>query len=280
MAVTSAKANDGPLKTARTVVADHIAYRKQILKLAGSDLRRTYRASALGWAWAIIKPLITIFVYWFAFSIGLRRGGDISGYPFVLWLIVGIVPWFYMSEMFTLGTECILRNRYLVTKMKYPVSTIPTFTSISKFSVHFILVLITILVFLITGNPITIYIIQLPFYMLCNFLFCTGWALFAAPIAAISTDFSNLVKSFVTAIFWLSGILWQVESMDNKLARLLLKMNPVTYICNGYRNCFIYERWFFEQPKQLLCFALILVVLYSLGIWSYRRTRQEMADVL
>ena len=162
-------------ETIVTIVRDHIDYRKQIFKLAGSDLRRTYRASALGWSWAIIKPLVTIFVYWFAFAIGLRRGGDIEGYPFVLWLISGIVPWFYMSEMLTLGTECILRNRYLVTKMKYPVSTIPTFTSISKFSVHLILMMITILIFVITGNELTIYLVQLPFYMLCNFLFFTGY---------------------------------------------------------------------------------------------------------
>ena len=205
-------------ETIVTIVRDHIDYRKQIFKLAGSDLRRTYRASALGWSWAIIKPLVTIFVYWFAFAIGLRRGGDIEGYPFVLWLISGIVPWFYMSEMLTLGTECILRNRYLVTKMKYPVATIPTFTSISKFSVHLILMVITILIFIITGNELTIYLVQLPFYMLCNFLFFTGWAMFAAPIAAISTDFSNLVKSFVTAVFWLSGVLFQVDTMHKGLA--------------------------------------------------------------
>ena len=55
-------------ETIVTIVRDHIDYRKQIFKLAGSDLRRTYRASALGWSWAIIKPLVTIFVYWFAFA--------------------------------------------------------------------------------------------------------------------------------------------------------------------------------------------------------------------
>lgn len=158
-------------QTIATILRDHIVYRKQIIKLAGSDLRRTYRASALGWAWAVIKPLVTIFVYWFAFSVGLRKGGDIAGYPFVLWLISGIVPWFYMSEMLTLGTECILRNRYLVTKMKYPVSTIPTFTSISKFFVHLILLVLTMLIFILTGHMPTVYMLQLPFYMLCNFLF-------------------------------------------------------------------------------------------------------------
>ena len=65
-------------ETIVTIVRDHIDYRKQIFKLAGSDLRRTYRASALGWSWAIIKPLVTIFVYWFAFAIGLRRGGGVG----------------------------------------------------------------------------------------------------------------------------------------------------------------------------------------------------------
>ena len=182
--------------------------------------------------------------------------------------------------MLTLGTECILRNRYLVTKMKYPVSTIPTFTSISKFSVHLILMMITIFIFVITGNELTIYLVQLPFYMLCNFLFFTGWAMFAAPIAAISTDFSNLVKSFVTAVFWLSGVLFQVDTMHKGLAHKLLMLNPVTFLCNGYRNCFIYHTWFFDQPKRLLYFAVWLVVIYALGIWSYRRTRSEMADVL
>ena len=209
-------------------------------------------------------------------NLTIHRGESVA----VLGLICGIVPWFYMSEMLTLGTECILRNRYLVTKMKYPVSTIPTFTSISKFAVHLILLMMTILIFILTGHMPTVYMVQLPFYMLCNFLFFTGWALFAAPIAAISTDFSNLVKSFVTAVFWLSGILWEVDSMHNKLAHQLLMLNPVTFICNGYRNCFVYQTWFFEQPKRLLYFAVALVLIYALGFWSYRRTRSEMADVL
>lgn len=280
LAVTTAAKPKKQAETIRTIFRDHIAYKKQIVKLAGSDLRRTYRSSALGWAWAVIKPLMNIFVYWFAFAFGLRRGGDVAGYPFVLWLIAGIVPWFYMSEMLTSGTECILKNRYLVTKMKYPVSTIPTFTSLSKFFVHVLLVLATILVFILTGNMPTVQIIQLPFYMLMNFLFFTGWAFFSAPIAAVSSDFSNLVKSFVTAIFWLSGVLWEADSVNNPIVKTFLHLNPVTFLCNGYRNCFVYGTWFWEQPKRLMYFAILLVLLYTAGFWSYRRARSEMADVL
>ena len=89
------------------IIKEHIQYRQQILKLAKADLIKTYRGAALGWSWAIIKPTFTIFVYWFAFAIGLRASSTISGHPFFLWLIVGLIPWFYMSDMLTQGTECL-----------------------------------------------------------------------------------------------------------------------------------------------------------------------------
>ena len=63
------------------IIRDHIAYRQQIFKLAKADLIKTYRGAALGWAWAIIKPAVTIFVYWFAFEIGLRAGKDVNRIP-------------------------------------------------------------------------------------------------------------------------------------------------------------------------------------------------------
>ena len=49
-------------KELKQIIKDHIDYRQQILKLAKSDLIKTYRGSALGWSWAIIKPIVTIFV--------------------------------------------------------------------------------------------------------------------------------------------------------------------------------------------------------------------------
>ena len=118
------------INTLINIIKEHIAYKKQIRKLAMADLTKTDRGAALGWMWAIIKPTVTIFVYWFAFSIGLRMSSNVNGYPYFLWLIAGVVPWFYMSEMISGGTDAIRRYGYLVTKMKFPVSTIPTFVNI------------------------------------------------------------------------------------------------------------------------------------------------------
>jgi len=268
------------LKILKGIVKDHIEYKNQIFKLAKTDLAKTYRGSALGWSWAIIKPVITIFVYWFAFSIGLRAGKPVNGYPFFLWLIAGVVPWFYMSDMITAGTNCIRKYSYLVTKMKFPVSTIPTFVSISNLIVNVILIAIVIIIFAFFGFIPDLYILQIPFYILLSFVFFTAWALFSSFLGAISKDFVNLVKSFLTAIFWLSGILWNADTVTIPWLRKFLNLNPITFLVNGFRNCFINKIWFWEQPKRLMYFVIITLILILLALWSYKKLRKDIADVL
>lgn len=262
------------------IIKDHIQYRQQIFKLAISDLKKTYRGAALGWAWAIIKPAVTIFVYWFTFEIGLRAGKAVNGYPFFLWLLAGVIPWFYMSNMITSGTDSIRRYSYLVTKMKFPISTIPTFVSISKFIVHILLVSIMIIIFVLMGRMPTIYIAQLPFYMLLNLIFFTVFSLVSGLLASMSKDFANLVKSFVTAIFWLSGIIYNINNISISWLKSLLMINPVTFLVEGYRNCFINHVWFWEQPKRLMYFGIITLVMLIIGVWAYKRLRKEIPDVL
>ena len=262
------------------ILKDHWQYRQQIFKLSISDLKKTYRGAALGWAWAIIKPAVTIFVYWFAFEIGLRAGKDVNGFPFFLWLLSGLIPWFYMSNMITSGTDSIRKYSYLVTKMKFPISTIPTFVSISKFLVHMLLILITIGIFVLMGKMPTIYLLQLPFYMLLNIIFFTIFSLLSGLLASMSKDFANLVKSFVTAIFWLSGIVWNINTISIPWLKSLLMVNPVTFLVEGYRNCFINQVWFWEQPKRLMYFVIITLVMLILAVWTYKRLRKDIPDVL
>ena len=262
------------------VVAEHREYWRQILQLAAADIVKTYRGSALGWLWAIIKPTITIAVYWFAFAVGLRAGNTASGFPYSLWLISGILPWFYMSEMLTQGTATLKKYSYLVTKIKFPVSTISTFVSLSKLYVSAALTAIVIVIFVLAGYPIDVYYLQLPLYMFLMFAFFTVWSIFASPLSAISKDFANVVSSFVTALFWMSGIMWDVNSIEDPVLSRLLLFNPVTFIAVGYRNVFIDKRWFFEDTFALVAFLITLVGMAALSLYTYHRLRRDIADVL
>ena len=85
-----------------------IASRKLIGNLAKNDFKKKFAGSYFGVIWAFIQPVITVLLYWFVFEFGLhqkvndlRTGIEV---PFVLWLMGGLVPWFYFQEALNGGT--------------------------------------------------------------------------------------------------------------------------------------------------------------------------------
>jgi teichoic acid transport system permease protein len=244
---------------------------------------KRYSGAALGWAWTLIKPAVTIFVLWFAFGVGLRIGGNVDDTPFILWLIAGYVPWFYMSDMITGGAGTLRKYSYLVTKMKFPVSVIPTFVSLAKFAVHLLLMLLVVLIYIIFGRYPDIYLLQLPIYMALMFFSFTVWSLFASMLGAMSKDFINLVHALSQAVFWMSGIIWDINSphfQEITWLQTILMFNPVTFFATGYRNCFIYKTWIWDDPRAFLCFIVPVLVVLVLAIWAYRKLVKEVPDVL
>ena len=57
-------------------------------------------------------------------------------------------------------------------------------------------------------------------------------------------------------------------------------VNPINFFANGYRNCFIYNRWFFEYKTEFVIFMVEFVVVFLLGIYNYNRLRKKLPDVL
>lgn len=264
----------------KEIVRDHIKWRKQILQLAKSNIIKEYRGAAFGWAWAIIRPSITIFVFWFAFSVGLRHGKPVEGYPFFLWLIAGFIPWFFMKDSITSGAGSLRKYKYLVQRIKYPIDTIPTFVVLSEFIVNLILFCVLVALFAGFGYTPDIYYLQIPLLYAMTFLFFMGWGIFSGMLSSISKDFLNLVKSVITALFWLSGIIYNVETIDIEWLRKLLLFNPITLLVNGFRDSLIYHRWIWESPVQLRNYCIVTFIMWILAIWAYKKLKHEVADVI
>jgi len=181
--------------------------------------------------------------------------------------------------MLTTGTSSIRSYGYLVTKMSFPVSTIPTFVSLSKVMVNSLLQVVCIALVWAAGHPPDIYLLQLPYYILMLFIYGTGQTLLFSLLAVMSKDFANLVRSFTTAIFWLSGIIWNVDGVKIGWLKSILNINPITYLCNGFRNVYINKIWFFDQ-KRTLYFLVVTLVVYILAFLVYRKVRKDIPDVL
>lgn len=260
------------MKTLIRIIKEQFIYKKQIKNMSNEVLKNIYELNKME---LFLKPIITIFSYFFAFTIALGIGTKTNGFPYFLWLISGLIPWFYMKDMLIEGTECFNKYGEIARKQNMPLSTIPTAINISKFLIHVASIYLLIVVFRLFGYTADIYLLQLPFYMLLNFIFFNIWSLFSGLIAVQNKKYRSFVIVIIEAIFWLSGIMWNPSSIKNKILRKILRLNPITYLVTGYRNCFINKVWFWKSPKTLLCFILIMIVLGIFALYFYKKQEKQ-----
>ena len=106
-----------------------------IARLSANDFKTKFAGSYLGIVWAFIQPVITILVYWFVFEKGFKPAAihNAAGdqVPYVLWLIAGMVPWFFFSEALSGGTRALLDYSYLVKKVVFKIDILPVVKVVS-----------------------------------------------------------------------------------------------------------------------------------------------------
>ncbi len=278
------------------IFKEHKGFLKQILLLAKNELIKTYKGAVIGPFWAVIKPAFTLFVYWFAFSVGIRSAGDVEvfvngeyveTFQRFTFMLVGFIPWFFINDGITQGAKSIRVNRQFVTKVSFPVSTIMTYTAVARLYVHiFLAAIMYVIVAFTDGVGVSIYNLQFFFYCPLMFLFFVVLTWSTAPMSAFSRDFENMIVSVMSGIFWLSGIIYSSYDMDSILIfgkpilKYVMLLNPINFFANGYRNAFLYERWFFEYPLELIIFLAEFVIIIILGVYNYNRLRKTLPDVL
>ena len=267
------------LATLKQILSENWQWRHQIWDLAKIDLVKTYRGAALGKVWLFTKPAVYILVYWFTLSFGMRSGHDVNGQPFLLWLATGVFPWFFMSDAINTGSDVYHRYSYLVNRLKFPLSVISTFYTLSLMIIFACTMGFTIAVCLVFGVHISRYVIQLPLVMAIMFVFWTAWSIMLSPLGAVSKDFANLVKTLSTPFFWLSGILFQLSSLP-EVFRRIMAFNPVAWCVEAVRDCFVYKEWFWQRPDELVPFLIVFVVVVVLALRNFKRLYKEVPDVL
>ena len=243
---------------------------KQSFSMAGSELKKRYSSTLFGWAWALVRPLVFIFVYWFAMNVGIRGNAPViladgTKIQYIFWMIPGVITWFVLSETLAAGVVCVRVNSHLVNKMLFPVSTIPIFSTISYFFSHILLIAITIGIFVFTGQGITLYILQLFYYFLLFFIFCCITTTFISTLGVISRDFEQLVKAILNVFFWMSPVLWDISRVGEKykVIKSIIMLNPYNYFLTGYRDAFLSQAWFWEHTKYTPYVLIFIIVVAS-----------------
>ncbi len=264
----------------KRILNEHRNFWNQIKRLSVSELKKTYKGAALGPVWAFVKPVTTLFVFWFAFSIGIRTESEVRDVSFFLFLKTGMIPWFFMNDCLVTGSASIRKQAHFVTKMPFPMSTIMTYTLLSNLYVNIGLTVLAYIVVLCSGVAPSIYNIQLLYFIPLNYIFMLTLSWIISPLCAISKDALNLVKAAIPIFMWMSGILWDSYGINNETVQFIEKLNPINYIVYGYRNALLYETWFFEMGIETISFFAFILIFALFGSRVYNRLRKVIPDVL
>ena len=261
------------------IVQSNVQHYHRTLRMARVELRKQYSGSSLGFLWALVRPSLFIAVFWFAVAVGLRGNRFFGDVPYLFWLLPGIVAWFFVSDALNNGGSSIRRNSHLVTRVVYPVSTIPVFSVLALFFIHLLLLLLIIGIFVASGWGLHVYFLQLPYYIACALAFGLVAATLISTLGAVSKDAAHLVRAIMTLLFWLTPIIWPLESLEGTLKQVIM-LNPITYIIQGYRNSFVLEEWFFDQWEYTLYFWGFMVVFTLFTSFLFGKLKSEFADIL
>ena len=252
--------------------------RNLIWSLSKNDFKTKYAGSYLGIFWAFVQPVVTVLIYWFVFQVGFRSA-PVKEVPFILWLVAGIVPWFFFSESTINAMGSMIEYSYLVKKVVFKISVLPLVKIISALFVHVFFIGFTIILFCIYGNTPTIHLIQVVYYSFCAFMLSLSIAYITSSIIPFFRDLSQIVGIILQIVMWMTPIMWSYNMIPSKYL-WILKLNPMYYIVEGYRDSLINKIWFWNRYNQTLYFWAIVTVLFVCGVVIFKKLKLHFADVI
>ncbi|MDD2888660.1 MAG: ABC transporter permease [Aliarcobacter sp.] len=257
---------------------DIFSNRKLLLSLVKNDFKQKYLASYLGIAWAFLQPTFTILIFWFVFQVGFKSQ-PIDNFPFILWLIAGMIPWFFFADALSNGTNSIIENSYLVKKVVFRVSILPIVKISSALYIHLFFIAFMLGMFLFYGYSFEIYWLQIVYYMFATIILVLGLSWITSSLVVFLRDIGQFVSMCIQFGFWLTPVFWSIKMVPEKYI-WVIELNPLVYIINGYRDSLIYHKWFWENINMTVYFWFITAVIFILSSLVFRKLRPHFADVL
>lgn len=262
------------------VIKDLFRNRKLLFSLAINDFKTKYAGSQFGIVWAFVQPVVTIMIYIFVFQVIAKAAPLENGFPFVLWLIAGMIPWFYFSEAIMNGTTCLKEYSYLVKKVMFDIRMLPVIRVLSAVFVHLFFVAFTMAIFISSGITPTLYYLQIVYYMLCIIVVAIAFSYITAAIMPFFTDFSQVVNIILMVGMWACPVMWDYSTIMPEQYQWVLRINPAFYIIQGYRDSLVNNIWFWERPVAFLCFWVETIIILIFGIKMFKKLSVHFSDVL
>ncbi|MBB5631920.1 ABC-2 type transport system permease protein [Cryobacterium mesophilum] len=268
--------------------------RDLLVNLTLRDIRGKYRRTVLGQLWSLANPLAAMLIYTFVFSFILRLQpdrGDPSGLDvFALWLLCGLLPWAFLSNVINQGIASIVGNASLIQKVYFPRIVLPL-AAVGAAGFNWLFEMAVLLIALsIVGAFVLPWIPVLLLVMILLAVFATGIALVLATANVYFRDTEYFVTILLQIWMYLTPIIYPVSLMRTASADLgglfgtsvtvldIYQLNPMVHFVDVFRQLLYDNRW--PDPTDLLVCLVWSVASIAIGLAVFSRNQKKLAELL
>lgn len=258
-----------------------MAARELLYFLAWRDLKVRYKQTALGVVWAVLQPLVTMFVFTLVFHRLAKIDSGAADLPYPVFVYAGLLPWLLFQSSLTRASESIVAEARLITKVYFPRLLVPFSTVISAlvdFLIAFVILLGLMWYYQVTP---TWNILYLPLFAFLAVLTALSVGLWLTALNARYRDVRYIVPFMVRIWMFLTPVAYPSARLIKQLPpdwAWLYQLNPLVGVVEGFRWA-LFGEMSVDGSTVLISTAVTMVLLLG-GLWYFRRMERTFADVV
>lgn len=255
-------------------------YRELLGFLAWRDIKIRYKQAVLGVAWAVVQPAVQTVLLTFVFgNLAKMPAGNTSAgkmtYP--LLVLAGLLPWQLFSTAFSGAGNSLVGNAQLISKVYFPRLIVPlSALAVALVDMGILLAISTPLIFWAGVLP-TWRLLLLPVFIAVALFIALGAGLWITALTVKYRDFKFITPFLLQIGMFVTPVGYRTDFLPNW--RDLLALNPLTGVVNGFRWSLLGADYSF-YPAEFATSLGIALALVASGIWYFRRTEKQFADVI
>ncbi len=250
------------------------AYRELLYFLVWRDVKVRYKQTALGVAWAVLQPLLTVVVFTVFFN---RVGGiTVENVPYALFALGGMVPWLFFANGVTIASASVVTSVNLVTKVYFPRLVIPTASVLSNVPdlvIGFALLLIVMAAY---GTAPTVAILLVPLVLLLVFAIALGVSFWLSALSVEFRDVRYVVPLLVQLWLLASPVAYDISNVSQKW-KTILGLNPMAAPLELFRWAMLGTA---APPASMIAVSLAVTIVTLVGgAYYFRAMERKFADI-
>lgn len=252
-------------------------FRELFQMLAWRDVSVRYKQTAVGIAWSILRPLLTMIVFTIVFGIiaKLPTEGNI---PYPVLVFAGMLPWTLLASALTECSNSLINNSNLISKVYFPrliVAASTIVVALIDFAISLALLLLLMIVYRVAPSW---QLITMPLFVLLTIIVSLGPGLWFASLNVKYRDFRFIVPFIVQFGLYVSPVGFSSSVIPDSW-RLLYSLNPMVGAIDGFRWAILGEQVTVYWPSVAISLAIGLALLL-LGIRQFRSLERQFADLI